>query len=261
MMAQSLDRLVMTEGSTAALLLTRLGGLMLAAPMYSSRAVPMRVRAVVVVVLTLAILPAIQPVTVTPTLKTFLIETGIGITIGLAASFVIAGATAAGDLLAIQMGLAGSNVLNPVSGESLPIVGQFAQLVALTVVLSLGGHLVMIEAVGQSLSMLPLGEPVDIENGLKAIVDQAGRVFMIALRFAAPVIAALLLGNVVLGVLGRAVPQMNLLMVAFPVQIGLGLLALAAALPIIGTILGSWTFDFYETYERLMAALTGGRDG
>lgn len=254
----TLDRWILTQGSTAALLAARLGGLFLAAPMYSSRAIPMRVRTVVLILLTAALLPGLETVATPPSPLTFAVETGIGLTIGLAASLYIAGATAAGDLLAIQMGLSGSTTLNPMSGESMPIVGQFAQLTALMVVLSLGGHIVMIEALRDSLTLAPLGEPVAIDSGLRALVDLAGRVFTIALRFAAPVMAALLLSNIVLGVLGRAAPQMNVLMVAFPVQIGVGLLTLAASIPIIGTLLGGWAFDLAESFEVLMVALGAG---
>ncbi|MCG8468074.1 MAG: flagellar biosynthetic protein FliR [Gemmatimonadetes bacterium] len=255
MVAQGLDRVILTEGSAAALLGARLGGLMLAAPMFSSRAIPVSVRAATLIVLTAALFPSLGAIDVPATPTRLLVETGVGLTIGLAASLYIAGATAAGDLLAIQMGLSASTTLNPVSGESLPILGQFAQLMALTIVLSLGGHLVMIEAVRDSLVLAPIGAPIAIDEGLKGLVDVAGRVFVIALRFAAPVIGVLLVGNVVLGVLGRAVPQMNLLMVAFPVQIGIGLLALAGAIPILGTILGGWPWDFEEDFRHIMSTL------
>jgi len=253
-----LERVILAEGSTAALLAARLGGLVLVAPIYSSRTIPIRARATVLILLTVALLPSVATVTVTPSPVRLIVESGIGLIIGLAASFYIAGATGAGDLLATQMGLSAATVLNPASGESVPILGQFAQLMALAIILSLGGHLLMIEAVSESLAIAPLGEAVTIEGGLLGLVELAGRVFMIALRFAAPIIAILLVGNVVLGVLGRAAPQMNLLMVAFPVQIGVGLLALAAAIPIIGTILGSWPFDFAEDFEHLMNSLVGG---
>ena len=184
MIAAQLDRIVITEGATAALLGARIGGLVLAAPMFSSRAIPMRVRATVLVVLTLALLPGIEPVATSPSPLAFAAETGIGLVIGLAASLYIAGATAAGDLVAIQMGLAGSSTLNPISGESMPIVGHFSQLTALTVVLTLGGHVVMIEAVHESLALAPLGQPLAVEEGVRSLVDAAGRVFVIALRFA-----------------------------------------------------------------------------
>lgn len=257
-LAVQLDRTVLAEGSTAALLAARLGGMLLAAPMYSARTIPVRVRAVLLIVLTLALLPSVDPVAVPPTPLGFAVETGIGLTIGLAASFYIAGASAAGSLLAIQMGLSGSATLNPLSGESAPIVSQFARLLALTIVLSLGGHLLIIEAVSESLSLAPLGGPVAIEQGFLGLVDVAGRVFAIALRFAAPVVAVLLIGNVVLGILGRAVPQMNLLMVAFPVQIAVGLLAIAAVIPIIGTLMGAWAFDFEYDLSRVLDLLVGG---
>jgi len=258
MATAELDRMILSGGATAALLAARIGGLVLVAPVYSSRAIPMRARATVLILLTLALLPSVPAVSVPPTPVRFAVEMGIGLTIGLAASLYITGATGAGDLLATQMGLSAATVLNPASGESVPILGQFAQLMALAIVLSLGGHLVMIEAVSESLAIAPLGGSVSIDRGLLALVELAGRVFVIALRFAAPVMAVLLLGNVALGVLGRAAPQMNILMVAFPVQIGVGLFALAAAIPIIGTILGGWPFDFAEDFKYLMNALVGG---
>lgn len=259
MIAQAmLDRTILAEGSTAALLAARVGGLMLAAPLYGARGIPVRVRATMLIVLTVALLPAVEAPVGGATPLAFLTETGIGLAIGLVASFYLAAASAAGDLLAIQMGLSAATTLNPASGESLPTVGHFAQLTALAVILALGGHLLMIEAVRDSLELAPLGGPVAAAEGLRQVAAIAGRVFWIALRFAAPIIAVLVVGNVVLGVLGRAVPQMNLLMVAFPVQIMVGLIALAAAMPIIGTLLGGWPYDFEEDFLSVMGALVGG---
>ncbi len=258
MSGAGLAGLASAQVATAALLAARIGGLMLAAPLFSSRVIPVRVRTVLLVLLTALLMPGVPAAEAGPGASALLAETAVGVSIGLAAGLYIGAAAAAGDLLAIQMGLAGASTLNPLSEEQLPVLGQFAQLAALAIVLSLGGHLLILESLRESVIAVPLGGPIDVEAGLAGAVTLGGKLFLIALRLAAPVVAVLLLGNVILGVLGRAVPQMNLLMVAFPVQIGIGLLALAALFPVTATLLGGWPFDFGTDASGLFDAFSGG---
>ena len=246
------------EGLAALILVVgRLGGLLLIAPMFSARAVPMRIRTLLLVFLTLILYPIAGPAGEL-TVGAFLLETLVGFAVGLGAAIFVAAAAGAGDLLAIQMGLAGANVLNPLTNDSLPTLGQFVQLSALTLVLAADGHLLMLDALRESLLIHPLGGPLDAEAGLIALVGSGARLFLLGLQFASPVVAALLLGNVALGILGRAVPQLNLLMIAFPVQIGLGLIGLAAAIPVIGAVFTRWPTDFAEVTTRLLGAFSAG---
>ena len=230
----------------------RLGGLVLVGPMFSSRSVPMMVKAGLIVVLTATIFPvaigtAVEGVRITPAIA--LTETLIGFSIGMGAAIIVGAAEAMGDLMAVQIGLSGAAALDPLTSHSVPVLGTFASLFALTLLLSLDAHLVMIDAVAQSLEMMPIGAPLNLEAGVAAMVGWGTELFLLGVRFAAPVIATVLLANVALAVMGRAAPQLNVLAVAFPIQIGLGLLVFAASIPLIGTFFSGWT-AFYDAMIR-----------
>lgn len=226
----------------------RLGGLVLIGPVFASRTLPPMLKASVVVLLTatlfpLAIASAEAGVRITPAIA--LTEMMIGFAIGLGVAIIVGAAEAMGDLVAVQIGLSGAAALDPLTSHSVPVLGTFASLFAVTLLLSLDAHLVMIDAVAQSLDLLPIGAALNLENGLAVMIGWGAQLFILGVRFAAPVIATVLLANVALAVLGRAAPALNVLGVAFPIQIGLGLLVLAGTIPLIGAFFAGWT-SFYD---------------
>ena len=93
------------------------------------------------------------------------------------------------------------------------------------------------------------------------MVAMAGELFVLGLRFAAPVIAVILVGNVSLAILGRAAPQLNILSVAFPIQIGLGLFALAATIPVIAMFMNGWTGTYQSMLSHSLGMLHGASGG
>ena len=250
------------------LLSTRLSGLLMVAPVFSSRAVPMRVRTGILVLLTALLLPPALGAFQTPgdTLprvgpETLGIEVILGISLGLGAAVFVAAAESAGDMLAVQMGLSGANVLNPVSGTQMPVVGQFLGLFVVALLLGAGGHLAILEVLTASLRAFPLGGPIELEGGLLAPVAAMGSQFVLGLRFAAPVVAAMMIGNAVLGVTAKTVPQLNVLMMAFPLQIAIGLLTLALSLSLIAAYFGNWPEHYAELVSRILEPFATGRGG
>jgi flagellar biosynthesis protein FliR len=242
--------------ATVALMGARIGGLVLVAPVFSAKVLPRSLKAALVVLLTAALLPAaLGHVVPEPRLTpaTLLTETLIGFVMGLGAAVLIAAAEMAGDFMAVQMGLSGASMLDPLNSGSVPVLGQFLQLFAVTLVLALDGHLLMLEAVAASLAVIPLGGEVAAEPALLELAGLGSMLFMQGLRFAAPVIAAALVGNVALGILARTVPQLNILMVAFPLQIGLGFVMLGLALPLIAGGFAGWG----GLYEGLVGGFLG----
>lgn len=172
----------------------------------------------------------------------------LGMTLGLGAAVFVSAAESAGDMLAVQMGLSGANVLNPVSGTQMPIIGQFLGLFVMAMLLATGGHLVIIDALAASLRAFPPGGPMDLQGGIQATVGVLSSQFLLGLRFAAPVIGAMMMGNAILGVLAKTVPQLNVLMMAFPLQIGIGLFTLALSL----SLIAGFYADFPEHYSSLI---------
>ena len=260
-MAAALDLFAPGTAPALALLGARVGGLVMVAPVFSARSMGGMLRAGLVVLLTLLLGPiahdAAQATALTP--ASLLGETAVGFAIGLGAAILVGAAEAAGDLMGIQIGLSGAALFDPMSGASVPALGQFMQLFAITLLLSFNLHHVMIDALAASVRAVPLGAPLDLERGVGAMVSLGGTLFGLGLRFAAPVIAAGLVTNVALAVLSRAAPQLNVLAVAFPVQIAIGLFTLFASLSLIATFFGGWTGTYDAMLDRVFGAMLGGR--
>jgi flagellar biosynthetic protein FliR len=249
--------------TVAVLLALRVGGLLLVAPLFSAKTVPVTIRTAVLVLLSLLLAPAAYaavqrggaPGLVALTPVTFLSETLIGFALGLGAALLVGAAETAGDLMTTVMGLSGASLMDPLNGASSTVLAQLCQMFAVTVLLALDGHLVMLDALAESVRAVPVGTGVDVPAALAAMVAGGAQLFVLGLRFAAPVIATAMIGNVALAVLTRAAPQLNVLTVAFPLQIGVGMAALVAALSFLATWMTGWSGHYTGMLESTFAAM------
>ncbi len=237
------DFLAPGTAEVAILSACRVGGLVLVAPMFSSRTVPMPIRTALLLVLTLVMQPAAQATALagaTFTPGTFLTETLIGFSVGFGAALLVGAAELAADLSSQAIGLSGASVLDPLGGHQTSVIGQGFALMAATLLLTTGGHLVMLEAVAHSFQRVPVGVEANAMSALRVLAQDGAILFALGLQIAAPVIAAALVTNVGLGILSRAVPSLQLMNMAFPVQIAVGLLAIAFSLPFLGVVTAGW---------------------
>lgn len=243
-----------------ALVLCRVSGIMLVAPMFASRTIPAPLRAAFAILLTGLLLPTIPrvPEWVVLSPSSLLAEFIVGLGLGFGAALLIGGAELAGDVLAVQTGLAGGTALDPLTGQGTGILGQLLSLFVLMLLLATGGHLVMIEALAGSYQVVPVGAWFDVQAGILQIAGTFSLLFSQGLQFAAPIIAAVTVGYVALGVLARTSPQLNMLAVAFPLQIGLGLIILAGAIPLASTFYAAWPMHVEGLASRFLIALMGG---
>ena len=247
-------------GMTAAVVLSalRVGGLLLVAPVWSAKPVPMRLRTALTVIFALLLNPSatqgvnLEALRITP--ATFLSETSIGIAIGLSAAMVIAGAEAAGEQMTTSIGLSGAAIFDPTNNTQGSLLATFMQMLSLMVLLIGGGHLVMLRALADTFRVLPLGMPLDLGLGFHELVKAASSVFSAGIQFAAPVVAAVLVMNIALAILGRAAPKLQVMSVAFPLQISVGLLTLAGSLALIVRTMSDWTPGFALTMETFARA-------
>jgi flagellar biosynthetic protein FliR len=250
------------SATVLALLGLRLAGLVLVAPVFSAKPIPPMLKAGLVVLLTIVLQPAARASVgpdVALTMTTAFGETLVGFAIGLGAALLVGAAEAAGEVMAIQIGLSGAAVLDPMTNQQGPALGQFTSFFAITLMLALDAHLVMIDAVATSTRVLPLGAPLDLAGGARMMVGMGAQLFALGLRFAAPVIAVVLITNCALAVLGRAAPQLNILSVAFPLQIGVGLFAFAATIPVIAMFFNGWSGNYQSYLTHTLGVLAGGR--
>lgn len=236
----------------------RVGGLMLIIPAFSSRVIPRSIKTGLVLVLTALLMGGGGYILEGSELNlvSILRETFIGFTLGFGAAVLVGAAELAGTVVSVQMGISGAQTLNPGSGQGVASLAQLLGMVVTTIFLVSGAHFVVLESLVESTRLLPVGSPIDHGAGIGHLVRQASSLFGLGLRLASPIVAALLVGNVLLGILGRAVPQLNVLMMAFPLQIGIGLFLLGLALPLMGVLINMW-FEMQGTQlESLLSTLS-----
>ncbi|MBI2797112.1 MAG: flagellar biosynthetic protein FliR [Gemmatimonadetes bacterium] len=241
---------------------TRVGGLVLLAPVFSSTVVPRLARVGLIVLLTALLQPAALAAAaaahlvpaITP--AALLGETLVGLAMGLGAALIVGAAETAGDVMSMQIGLSGAAILDPLDNTQVAILGTFMRLFAVTLLLTLNLHTVMLGALADSTVAVPVGTPLWAEGGVWAMVMSAGQLFALGVRFAAPVIAVVMVSYVAMAILGRAAPQLNILSVSFPVQIALGLGTLLASLPAIARWFTGWSGAYAATVQQAAAALT-----
>ena len=221
------------------LALARVGGLFIMAPIFAARAAPMRVRVSIVFFVTLAMLPLVgglpPALAASPGLAIVLgmmaFETLVGFTLGLVAQLTFGAVQMAGQLAGIQMGIGLSNLIDPQTQEHITSLAQWQNLLALLIFLSVDGHHVLIRAVADSFTVLPIGGGLPSAAGFGIVLDLAGGLFVVALKIAAPVMVLLLLVNAAMGVLAKLIPQLNVFIVGFPLNVAAGLFVLGASQP------------------------------
>jgi len=209
----------------------------MAIPVFESNSIPNLIKLALAFTTSIILFPLLQlnPVPVVTHIYTLGISAAseilIGLAIGFSVKLIFAGIQMAGQLAGYQMGLAIANVMDPADSEQIPLLALFNNLVALLVFLSINAHYWFIKALTQSYRLVP---PLNAHFGsslMEQLVNLAGNMFVIAIQVGAPVIAVLLITSVAFGLVARAVPQMNVFIVAMPLKIGVGLLFLGFSLP------------------------------
>lgn len=217
----------------------RVLGLMLAEPLLSNRNVPTTARVGLAIFVTLVVTPLLPAMPqVDPASAAGLFIAAQQLLIGLAMGFVVrialTAAEMAGQLAGLQMGLGFAVFFDPQSSAQTAVVGQFMGLFALLLFLSINGHALVIAALAESFQVLPVSaEPLG-PLGFRVLAEFGGVIFGTGLLISLPVIAALLVANVAVGIMTRAAPQLNLFAVGFPITLATGFVALYLSVPFIG---------------------------
>lgn len=229
------------------LILLRVSALLMVAPVFGHRAFLARAKIGLAFMVSLIVFPLIGgegldvPHGIWPYAFMMVREIVMGVVLGFAVLLVFVGVQFAGQLVGLQMGYGIVNVIDPQSSEQVSIIGQFLNLLALLGLLTLNGHHMILTGLVKSFTAVPLGGVVFKEPVITKIIGLSGTVFIIALKISAPILVALFLVSVAMGILARTVPQMNVFIVGFPVQLAVGTLVLMLSLPL-----------FFRLVERLI---------
>jgi flagellar biosynthetic protein FliR len=219
------------------LVFLRVGSILMSIPIFDSRGIPFFFKIALAFATSIVLFPLLKLDAVPVASDLFALSTSVageiflGLAIGFSVKLIFAGIQLAGQLAGYQMGLAIANVMDPEISEQVPLLAQLNNLISLLVFLSINAHYWFIKALTQSFRLVP---PLNVNFGnslMEQLVKLSGNMFIIALQVGAPVIAAMLLTSVAFGLVARTVPQMNVFIVAMPLQIGVGLLFIGFGLP------------------------------
>ena len=224
----------------------RMLALMSSAPLFSHASVPIPVRiwlAILLTVLVAPMLPTIASVSPlsAPGVLLILQQLLVGVALGFAMQIAFAAVELAGDLIGLQMGLSFAVFVDPQNSDQTPIVGSFLSIILMLVFVTINGHLLMVSALVNSFQTVPIAAGVSVggahaETWLR-LAAAGGQLFALGLQIAFPVIGAMMLANLALGVLTRTAPQLNLFAVGFPITVILGLLMLLLGMPYLMPVL------------------------
>lgn len=220
------------------LVLIRISGLVVSAPILGSRNFPILAKiglaasVAALVTPSVTVVPGGLPDDVLPYALLAGGELMIGLLMGFVMTFMFAAIQVAGQIIDMQSGFGMINVFNPAMGAQFPVFGFYLFILAVLFLLTVNGHHVMLRALMATFEKIPIGGVV-IRPELGIEVNRwAQALFVDGLLLSAPVGAALLLAYVVMGILGRLVPQIQLFVVGFPLTIGLSLVVMAMSVHI-----------------------------
>ena len=208
------------------------------APVLSHSSVPVMVRVALAALVTAIVAPTLPAAAVVspfsaPGVLLIAEQVLIGIAIGLAMQIAFATVTLAGDLIGLQMGLSFAAFIDPQNSDQAPLVGSFLTITLMLVFLSINGHLLLVAGIADSFRAFPVAvEGVRTLDAVR-LVKSGADLFAFGLQIALPVIGAMLITNLTLGMLARTSPQLNLLAVGFAVTLSVGLLMLLLELPLL----------------------------
>lgn len=214
----------------------RIGALLLAAPLFGARTIPVRVRLLLALMLSLVLSPlmssaaVVDPLSLAGALVTAR-EVLIGVSMGFLLQMVFGAMAIGGEIVALSMGLAFASVVDPERGASVPLVGQYFVVFATLLFLVFDGHLALLALLHESFELLPPAAEGFGPGGLWALVAWGSEMFEAAVFVALPATAALLVASVSMGMIARSAPQLNIFAVGFPMTLMLGLCLLALGLP------------------------------
>ncbi|MFA8325320.1 flagellar biosynthetic protein FliR [Burkholderia ubonensis] len=214
----------------------RMLALVAVAPVTGHASVPGRVKIGVAAFMALIVAPTLGPlpaVTVFSAQGIWIVVTQflIGVAMGFTMQIVFAAAQAAGDAIGLSMGLGFATFFDPHASGATPVMGRFLNAVAILAFLAFDGHLQVLAALAASFQALPVSAELLHAPGWRTLAAFGATVFQMGLLLALPVVAALLIANLALGILNRAAPQVGIFQVGFPVTMLVGLLLVQLMVP------------------------------
>jgi flagellar biosynthetic protein FliR len=249
---------------TYMLVLLRISILLFMFPVFSSKVFPNNLKMGFAMVVALLFYSVVEvdltrfPMSVLATGLLILAEAMIGLTIGLCLRLFFGSVQLAGQIIGFQMGFAMINVVDPQTGANVSIMDQIGYWVAVVTFLLLNGHHIMFLAVIDSFKLVPIGFFMMQEVMMAKFIDLSAQLFLMAIKIGAPVIASLAFVSVGFGLVSKFAPQMNVMIVAFPLKIVAGIVLFSFTLQIIVIFTERYVSEFKELLMYFLFFIGGG---
>jgi flagellar biosynthetic protein FliR len=221
------------------LIFMRIAAMVFMAPIFGSELIPVRLKASLAVVIAfllfqwVKVLQPVPPLSLCDLALALSGEFALGASLGYMFSLIFSAVMLAGQVGGFQMGFGIANVIDPLSSNQLSVISLFKNVIALLVFLSINAHHWILWILAESFDRIPLMNFFLSANHVERIIQLVGQMFLIAIKIAAPFMAVSLFTSVAMGLIARTVPQINVFIVGFPLQIAVGLFALGVSLPFI----------------------------
>lgn len=220
--------------------LFRVAGMLMVMPVIGTQLVPTRIRLYLALAICVVLVPNLPPMPHVEAinLRSFMLiaeQVIIGVMFGLCLQLFFQVFILAGQIIAIQMGLGFASMVDPSSGVSVPVLGQFMLMLVTLLFLAMNGHLVALEILAESFAAFPAGQSVFVGH----FWELAGRLSWVlgaGLLLTLPAVTALLIINLAFGVMTRAAPQLNIFSIGFPLTLALGLVIFWISLSDFGSL-------------------------
>jgi flagellar biosynthetic protein FliR len=244
------------------IVLLRVSGIVVFAPFFSSVSIPISVRIPFALVTTFILTPALplSKIPAEPGLSSIvpvlLNELMMGFILGFAALCVFAGLQFAGQMISFQLGFSLIKMIDPQSNVQAPVFSFLTNYIGLLLFLLINGHHWFLLAVNQSFEFMPIGG-VQISGPLAAyIVSLSADILVMGVRIAGPVIVVGIVTDVIVGVVGRTAPQINILIVGMPLKVLVGLGCLSVSFYFLPRYLGDVYTGLHKTLFSLLHAMS-----
>ena len=236
------------------MVVTRISAFFLVAPVFSWKTIPVRIKVTMLLLISL-FFSMIKPFTI-PSVKPSALEVVLlmsneatyGLALGLVAVFIFTAVKISGRIIERQMGMAMAATLDPLTGERAQPLGMLLEIIFIFLLLSANGHHLLLLVISRSYDAFPAGSIPNISVLTEGVIQSGSTMLIAALRLAAPMLGAFMVLMVVLALLARLAPEMNILFISLPLRVGLGLFMSGVFLPFIN----GYVSEFADWMAKLL---------
>ena len=243
------------------LVLVRMSGLFILSPVFGRQNMPALFKVCFAFFLTLIYVSASNSLAVdykdSIVLYTVYVmkELAVGIIMGYVTYIIMSGIYLAGQIIDNQVGFGYANVLDPITNIQVPLTSNFYYTYIILIFLLINGHHMIIRALFYSFEVIPLGQLTFSSDVISELGGLMAEMFSIALKISAPIIAAIFIADVVLGVLSKTIPEMNVFMLGMPIKVFLGFLIITVTISNAETLAEGLTSLMEENIIKFFTAM------